>query len=46
MLVGISLVPPLLLFIIEKSELKIRSQSGPRRKKAGFICSKPLKKKC
>jgi hypothetical protein len=30
----------------KKSELKIRSQSGPRRKKEGFICSKPLKKKC
>ena len=28
----------------KKSELKIRSQSGPRRKKKGFICSKPLKK--
>ena len=29
----------------KKSELKIRSQGGPRRKKEGFICSKPLKKK-
>lgn len=29
----------------KNSELKIRSQSGPRRKKEGFICSKPLKKK-
>lgn len=28
----------------KKSEFKIRSQSGPRRKKEGFICSKPLKK--
>lgn len=27
----------------KKSELKIRGQSGPRRKKEGFICSKPLK---
>lgn len=30
---------------VKNSELKIRSQSGPRRKKEGFICSKPLKKK-
>jgi hypothetical protein len=29
---------------VKNSELKIRNQSGPRRKKEGFICSKPLKK--
>jgi hypothetical protein len=28
----------------KKSELKIGSQSRPRRKKKGFICSKTLKK--